>query len=467
MLSVTTTEPPMGYLLGQRRPVDDDAVSEAIAAASEAMSTMRLMSSYDCARILDRVARNIAAAADDLAAALTAESGYLTRKDMNAEVQRAVELFEYASAVARIGFTETVNADAADRARNAQAIVRHEAIGPILAITAFNGPLLIPAHKIAPAVIARAPIVLKPSPRVPKAGVALAEHLVDAGWPAVAICVLPVDDHATMRMIKDPRLPVITFTGGPFGWQIKDAAPRKHVHLELGGVGAVIVADDAALDIAAKECAAGGLIRSGQACNSVQRVYVQRGAYERFTKLLTEHVMSLTIGDPADDATDIGPMVDEPGAQRVVAMIEDAVARGARLLCGGVRDGATLTPAVLCDVTGEMQITRREAFGPVIALAPFDDLAEAIRETNAVDGAIQVGIYTSNVEAAYSMADAIHAGSVIINGPTSWRLDHLPYGGVGTSGFGREGIASMVREYTEPKVVVLRRHTTQQTLGES
>lgn len=445
-----------GFFGGARQTLSEDHVEQAIAGAVEIAPTVRRMSSDDRAVILERVARRLAADADHLATELTAESGFLTRRDMVLEVQRAVEVFTHAAAVARVGLDETLNVDAVARGRDAIGLVRLEPIGPVLGITAFNGPLLIAAHKVAPAIVAGTPIILKPSPRVPLAAMALAELVVACGWPTDALAVLPVDDEATMRLIRDPRLPVVSFTGGSFGWAIKDAVPRKRVHLELGGVGAVIVAADADLEAAAAECAAGGFVRSGQACIAVQRIYVERSVYERFIDLLASHVREMVTGDPNDPRTGVGPLVDEAAAIRVESMIDDAVGNGARIVCGGTREGRIVAPTVLADVTSDMSIAQREAFGPVVAVVPFETLAEAVEATNAVPGAIHAGVYTSDLDVALTVADAIRAGAVIVNGPSSWRVDHMPYGGVGESGFGREGIRAMVGEYTEPKVLIIR-----------
>jgi acyl-CoA reductase-like NAD-dependent aldehyde dehydrogenase len=456
METVNTPGLAEGLIAGSRRPLEPDDVEAAVAGVVAVAPSLHRLSSNDRAAILERVARRLADDADQLAADLTAESGFLTHRDMVLEVQRAVEVFTHAAAVARVGIDETLNADAVQRARNAIGFVRHEPIGPVLGITAFNGPLLIAAHKVAPAIVARTPIVLKPSPRVPGSAVALAELVVDAGWPAEALPVLPVDDETTMRLIRDPRLPLISFTRGSFGWLIKDAVPRKRVHLELGGVGAVIIAADADLETAAVECAAGGFVRSGQACISVQRVYVDRVVAEPFAELLAAQVREMVVGDPGDPGTAVGPLVDEAAAIRVEELIADAVGKGARALCGGTRDGRIVQPTVLAEVTADMEVTRREAFGPVVAVVAVDGLGEAVRATNAVSGAIHVGVYTNDIDVALSVADAVQAGGVIVNGPSSWRVDHMPYGGVGDSGFGREGIRAMVEEYTEPKVVIIR-----------
>jgi acyl-CoA reductase-like NAD-dependent aldehyde dehydrogenase len=444
------------FIGGEDISLDEAAVERAVAGVAAVLAETRRLSSYDKAGILDRVILALKADAEALVDAMTDESGCLTRRDMVLELERTIEVFSLSAAVVREGIEGRVNLDAALRGRDATGIVKAEPIGPILGITAFNGPMLIAAHKIAPAIVAGCPIIIKPSPRVPRSAVLLARQVVKAGWPCAALAVLPLDNDATMTLIHDPRLPLITFTGGAVGWTIKDAVPRKRVHLELGGVGAVIVAADADLEMAAEQCTAGGFVRSGQACLAVQRIYVERPAYERFAALITARVAALVTGDPRHPKTEVGPLVDEAAARRVEALIVDATDKGARLLCGGTRAGALVQPAVLADVTPDMRLMRTEAFGPVVALAPVDSMAEAVAETNAVDGAIHVGIYTNDLDLALTIADRVRAGGVIINGPSAWRVDQMPYGGTGTSGFGREGVRAMVAEYTEPKVLVIR-----------
>jgi acyl-CoA reductase-like NAD-dependent aldehyde dehydrogenase len=447
----------LAFVGGEDITLDEAAVERAIAGAVAAMPEIRRFSSYDRAAILDRVVASLKADADAVVDAMTEESGCLTRRDMVLELERTTEVFSLSAAVARDGIETLVNLDAALRGRDATGLVKAEPIGPVLGITAFNGPMLIAGHKIAPAIVSGNSVIIKPSPRVPRSSILLAKRVVAAGWPKQALAVLPLDNDQTMRAIADPRLPIVTFTGGgEVGWKIKDAAPRKRVHLELGGVGAVIVAADADLEMAAEQCTAGGFVRSGQACLAVQRIYVERAAYDRFIALMTARVSALITGDPRDPRTEVGPLVDEAAARKVEGLILDATGKGARLMCGGTRQGALLQPAVLADVTPDMRLMRMEAFGPVVALAPVDSLAEAVAETNAVDGAIHVGIYTSDIDHALTMADQVRAGGVIINGPSAWRVDQMPYGGTGSSGFGREGVRAMVMEYTEPKVVVLR-----------
>jgi acyl-CoA reductase-like NAD-dependent aldehyde dehydrogenase len=245
---------------------------------------------------------------------------------------------------------------------------------------------------------------------------------------------------------------VISFTGGDFGWKIREMAPRKKVHLELGGVGAVYVAADANLAIAARECAQAGFVRSGQSCIAVQRIYVDRRVHAEFLQLMADEVGALQPGA----GRGIGPMTDTAAADRVEGFITDARATGATVLCGGSRDGAMIAPTLLAGVALDSRIMRHEVFGPVVAVAAVDGLDAAIAQINAVSGAIHHGLYTADIDTALTAADRIEAGGVVINGPGTWRVDHAPYGGIGSSGMGREGCRAAIEEFTAPKVVIIR-----------
>lgn len=450
------TDRRLGFVDGAHCASTPDDVERALGLAVKAAPIVRRTSSFDRASVLDKLAAALSADIAGLAEWLSEESGYLTGKDMTLEVQRAIEVFTLTAAYVRTGTSETLNVDAVERARGAFGIIRREPVGPILGITAYNGPLLIPAHKIAPALAAGAPIIIKPSPRVASAAIRLASLAVEAGWPKEALAVVDVGNDETMALVRDPRLPVISFTGGAIGWTIKENAPMKRVHLELGGVGAVYVASDGNVQLAARECAAGGFVRSGQSCISVQRIYVDRSRFDEFADLFVSRVRQMQPGSP--DA--IGPMVDEAAAQRVEVLIRDAVSRGASIVCGGDRQGAYLAPTVLTGASGDMLVMRNEAFGPVVAICAVESVDEAIAEMNAVDGAIHHGLYTNSMDTAMRMCDEIRAGGVIVNGPGTWRVDHMPYGGTGTSGFGREGVRFAVEEFTEPKVIIVRPSVT-------
>lgn len=440
----------MGYVQGVECELIPKTVDHAVQLAADAVQLTRRTSLHDRAHILERVGEALDASADTLATQLSASSGFLTVNDMRLEVRRASEVFRLAAAHTLKGWTEALDLDAVERARGSFGIVRREPIGAVLGITAFNGPLLIPAHKVAPAIAAGTSIVLKPAPGVVRAAIDLAKMVVEAGWPATAVGVLDVDNDTTMELVRDSRLPVISFTGGLVGWKIKEAAPRKHVQLELGGVGAVLVAADANLEQAARDCAAGALVRSGQSCISVQRIYVAREVGAAFASLLARSIRE------QQQASHIGPLVHERACAHVGSLVQDAVQHGAELVCGGCGEGAYFEPTLLAKASPAMRVMREEAFGPVVAIAEYEDADAAIEEINAVGGAIHHGVYTGNLDFAFAAADAIRAGGVVINGPGTWRADHMPYGGVGNSGFGREGIASAVLEFTEPKVIVVR-----------
>jgi acyl-CoA reductase-like NAD-dependent aldehyde dehydrogenase len=443
-----------GFVDGSTCASDVENVETAVRLATQSADLVRKTSSFDRASILDKVAAALAADAEEIARALADESGYLTVKDMRLEVQRAIEVFTLTGAYARTGSSEVLNVDAVERARGAFSYVKREPIGPVLGITAYNGPLLIAAHKIAPAIAAGAPIVIKPSPRVPRAVIGLAQKVVDAGWPKTAIAVLDIDNDATMALVRDPRLPVISFTGGEVGWKIKEAAPLKRVHLELGGVGAVFVAADGNVQAAAAECAAGGFVRSGQSCISVQRIYVERPNYDAFVDAFVKAVGGMARAEANPNA--IGPLVDATAADKVQSFIADALAHGAKIACGGVREQDYIAPTVIVDANGKMAVMRKEVFGPLVAVCPVESADEAVQEMNAVSGAIHHGVYTADLDLAFRLCDEIRAGGVIVNGPGTWRVDSMPYGGTGTSGFGREGVRYAVEEYTEPKVIVIR-----------
>lgn len=459
MTSVVDTIPE-AFVGGKRTALDDPAATmkAAVAGVVAAQPMLRRLSSADRAAILDRMAAALREDIERLADELVAEAGFLTRRDMVLEVERAIDVCTLMAAATREGFDEVVNLEGSPRGRDTLAVVRRVPYGPLLAITAFNGPILIATNKVTGAIGAGTGVVLKPSPRVPRAAVAFAELVVAAGWPADALAVLPVGNEETMQLVADPRLPVISFTGGDVGWAIKEAAPRKHVHLELGGVGAVVVAPDADLDEVAEQCVIGGFVRSGQACLSVQRIYAHADVHDELVERLATRVAALPTGDPGLPDTQVGPLVDDAAAQRVQDMVSEAVDQGARLVCGGERDETLVEPTLLVDTRPEMAVLRREVFGPVLAVARIDEMGDAVRQVNSAEGALNVGVFTRDLDLALWLADELDAGGVVINGSNAWRVDNMPFGGTGTSGLGREGVRWMVEEITQPKVVVIRRH---------
>ena len=324
------------------------------------------------------------------------------------------------------------------------------------AISPFNFPFNLAAHKLAPAVAAGNPIVLKPASKTPLSALVLADALDRAGLPKGALSVLPMSRKTGDRMVTDDRFRLLTFTGSSeVGWGMKARAGRKRVLLELGGNAGVVVDETADIDQAAARIAAGGFALAGQSCISVQRVYVHRRLFDRFAALLVGKVEALKVGDPLDPATDVGPMIDEGEAERVDAWVMEALREGARVLTGGKRlGGALYAPTVLVDVPATARVCAEEVFAPLVGLFAFDDFDRAVEEVNRSPYGLQAGVFTNDLRNALAAFDRLDVGGVIINDVSSWRMDAMPYGGVKNSGLGREGPRHAIEEMTETKIVV-------------
>jgi glyceraldehyde-3-phosphate dehydrogenase (NADP+) len=324
----------------------------------------------------------------------------------------------------------------------------------VTGITPFNFPLNLVAHKVAPALAAGNPILLRPASQTPLSSLALGQILLEAGWPADAIAVLPCSTDTAKPLVEDDRIKLLTFTGSPVvGWGLKARAGRKRVTLELGGNAAVIVNDDADVAYAAERVAWGGFAYAGQTCISVQRVYVHAAVYERFRDELVRHVEALKVGDPLDEETDVGPVIDASNAERVEQWLEEARGAGASVLTGGTRDGAVWQPTVLEDVPEEVRISCEEVFAPVVGLNRFSDVHEAIEAAGRSDFGLQGGIFTNDLRVVDEAFDRIEVGGLMVNDVSTYRIDHMPYGGVKSSGFGREGLRYAIEEMTEMKLL--------------
>nr|MBA3641910.1 aldehyde dehydrogenase family protein [Acidobacteriota bacterium] len=341
------------------------------------------------------------------------------------------------------------------------AIVKRVPVGPVAAISPFNFPLNLTTHKIAPAVAAGNPIVLKPATRTPLSAITLADILIRAGLPAPAVSVLPMARTTGDRLVTDERFKLLTFTGSStVGWGMKARAGKKRVVLELGGNAGVIVDDTADIGFAAARVAAGGFGFAGQSCISVQRVYVHDRVFDDFTSALVKLVDGLKVGDPLDPATDVGPMIEEREAERIDTWVREAVARGARALTGGKRlGGALYAPTVLTDVPADARVCAEEVFAPVVIVARFSSFESALEEVNRSTYGLQAGVFTASLERSLQAFDTIEAGGVLVNDVPTWRIDHMPYGGVKDSGLGREGPKYTIEEMTEPRLLVINRRT--------
>jgi glyceraldehyde-3-phosphate dehydrogenase (NADP+) len=433
-----------------------EQVERAVAGAAAAAAELAAQPAHVRAAALEHVSRSLAARADTVAHLITGENGKPV-KWAKAEVGRAVSTFRWAAEEARrfSGDLQRLDTDAQGTGRIA--LVRRVPRGPVLGISPFNFPLNLVAHKIAPAVAVGAPIVVKPAPATPLSALLLGELLAEADLPAGAFSVLPLPNERASGLVADERLPVVSFTGsGPVGWQIRDAVPRKHVTLELGGNAAVVVcADWADLDYAAGRIATFSNYQAGQSCIAVQRVIAHASRYGDLAALVVEKVAALRQGDPFDEATDVGPMISEAAAERVERWVSAAVDAGAKVLVGGVRDGAWYAPTVLADVPADADVWAQEVFGPVLALAPAESDDAAFALVNESEYGLQAGVFTRDLPTAFRAGRTLRVGGVIVGDVPSYRADQMPYGGVNGSGVGREGLRSAMDDYTEQQVLVL------------
>ena len=408
------------------------------------------------AEILVRVAGALGRRHDEAAQTICAEAGK-PLKNAKVEAARAMSTYTMAAVEARKLTGEMVPMDASQAGEGKLAFTLRRPIGIVGAISPFNFPLNLVAHKLAPALAAGCPVVLKPASATPLSALLLAELMTEAGLPPgwLSVVVGPSAEIGDV-LVADERVKLITFTGsGPVGWGLRERAPRKRVNLELGNATPVIVAADADLDAAAAKLAGNAFSFAGQSCISVQRIYVERPVLESFLERFLPKVEALVVGDPADEATDVGPLIDEANRDRVLAWIEEARAGGAELLAGGdVKDGL-VRPTVLGNAAPELKVSCDEVFGPVCTVNAVDSLDEAFALANGTRFGLQAGIFTTSLDTAFRAAQLLDFGGVTINEAPTFRADQMPYGGVKDSGNTREGPAWAIREMTEERLVVL------------
>jgi acyl-CoA reductase-like NAD-dependent aldehyde dehydrogenase len=413
-------------------------------------------SAAERAAVLDRAALLIRERAESLARTVCAEAGKPI-KQARGEVARCIDTLSFAAAEARKLAGTLVPMDASAAGANKLAYIIREPIGVVGAISPFNFPLNLVAHKLAPAVAAGCPVVLKPASNTPLSGLALAGILMEAGLPAGYLTVVVGGGESVGNAIVDhPDVRMISFTGSPpVGWEIRRRQPRKEVTLELGNATPVLVAADADLDRAATKLAASGYTHAGQSCISVQRVYVDRRVYDDFLARFVGCVEALVVGDPMDDATDVGPVINRDSRDRIMAWLDDARTSGAEIVTGGDVVDGLIRPTVLSGIDSSMKVSCEEVFGPVVGVAPYESIDEAIEFANGSPFGLQAGIFTARVDAAMQWARRLHFGGVVINETPTFRADQQPYGGVKDSGNTREGPAFAVLRMTEPKLVIV------------
>ncbi len=455
-----------GDLVEIRAPFDGSVIASvfqarrehaeaAIAAAVKAFGTTRRLPAFERQRVLRRVSESIAERKQGFARTMAQEAGKPI-KAARTEVERAIFTFNVAAEESTRIYGEYLPLDWQEFTAGRWGIVRRFPLGPIAGITPFNFPLNLVAHKVAPAIAAGCPMVLKPAPQTPLTAMLLAEAVQQAGWPDGGLNVLPLSNEDAGLLVTDERIKLISFTGSAaVGWQIKKNCGKKKVVLELGGNAGVIVHSDADLAYAADRCVVGGFSYAGQTCISVQRILVERSVCGKFTDLLLEGVKKLKTGDPLDESSDLGPLIRESDAVRASDWILEAVRGGARLLCGGQRQGSMLEPTVLTGTRPEMKVNCQEIFAPVVTVEPYDDFNQALKQINNSPYGLQAGLFTRDAKLIFNAYEELEVGGLVAGDVPAFRIDHMPYGGVKDSGLGREGLRYAIEEMTEPKLLVM------------
>ena len=430
-------------------------VEAAIAGAVRCFEVTRKLPAFERQRVLREVARQIGLRHEEFARSIALESGKPI-KTARAEVDRAVFTFTVASEEAtRIG-GEYLPLDLQELAAQRWGMVRRFPVGAIAAITPFNFPLNLVAHKVAPAIATGCTVVLKPAPQTPLTALLLAEVVQNAGWPAGALNVLPLSNEEAALLVRDDRLRMLTFTGSSaVGWRLKTEAGKKRVTLELGGNAAVIVHSDADLDYAAERCAIGGFSYAGQSCIAVQRIFVQQSVYEKFVEKFLARVRDFKAGNPLDEATFIGPLIREQDAIRAQQWVEEAISAGAKLLIGGHRQGSLMEATMLTNTRREMRVNCEEVFAPVKTVEPYTDFGQVLAEINASPYGLQAGLFTRDAVLIFRAYEELEVGGLIVGDAPTFRIDHMPYGGVKDSGMGREGLRYAIQEMTERRLLVM------------
>lgn len=435
---------------------DAATIDQAIAAAVDARQAMAALKPYERQDILNFCVTAFTQRKDELADSLCIEAGKPI-KDARGEVSRLIDTFRVAAEEAVRINGEMINLEISAGARGRRGFIKRVPIGVCSFISPFNFPLNLAAHKVAPAIAAGCPFVLKPASRTPIGALIIGEVLAQTPLPKGAFSILPCHREGADLFTTDERLKLLSFTGSPsVGWDLKARAGKKRVVLELGGNAACIVDKDADLDDAIERIIIGAFYQSGQSCIGVQRLYVHEAIYAPFKQKLVTKTQALVKGDPKNEATFVGPMISDREAQRLESWIKDAIAKGATLLCGGQREGALLDPTLLENAPKGCQLVEDEAFGPVAVLQPFADFDEALTLANDSVFGLQVGVFTRDLYHAQKAWDTLEVGGVVIGDVPSWRVDNMPYGGVKDSGFGREGLRWAIADMTEERLLVVR-----------
>lgn len=453
---IEVKSPYSGEVIGHQVLATMEDTEQALQAAFEAKKEIAAIPAHKRARILKKAAFLLEERKEEFATLISLELGKPLKNTLD-EVSRSIETLELSGEEAKRLHGQSMPGDASERGEQAIAVTFRVPVGVIAAITPFNAPLNLVCHKVGPAFAAGNSTILKPAPQTSLIASALLKLLHEAGLPLNAVNMILGGVESGQAIVKDDRVNIISFTGGTVASRnICSIAGMKKVLLELGGNAATIIHDDADLKRAAAMCARTGFSNSGQSCISVQRIYVHQSVVPQFKELLKNEVEKLKVGDPLDPSTDVGTLVNEQAADRIVNWIDLAVKDGAEVVSGGKQNGASVQPTILLNPPKTTNVVCQEVFGPIVSILPYERIEEAISEANDSDFGLQAGIFTNQLDLAYKAAHELAVGGVVINGTSNFRLDHWPYGGVKNSGIGREGPRFAVEDMTESKMIVLQ-----------
>jgi glyceraldehyde-3-phosphate dehydrogenase (NADP+) len=431
-----------------------DELERAIESAQAISGELANMPSFRRYEILMQISHGLEQNLDRFARLLCEESGKPMRYAIG-EIKRAIQTFLVAAEESKRLPGEVLSLDWTTAGAGKKGVVRYFPVGLVAGISPFNFPMNLAVHKIAPAIAAGCPIILKPSTNTPLSTLALAEIIDQTALPKGAVSILPMTRATGNQLVTDDRFKLLSFTGSPHvGWMMKAQAGRKKVLLELGGNAGMVVTPSADLDLAVQKAVIGGFAYSGQVCIHAQRIYVAAEIFDAFAEKFVARVRKLKLGDPLDPETEISAMIDEANAKRVEAWVNEAVADGAKVLCGGKRDGTYYEPTILSETKPRMKVCALEVFGPVVTLEPYHDFEAVIAEVNDSEFGLQAGVFTNRIDEMDYAFNHLEVGGVIINDSPIFRVDHMPYGGIKDSGLGREGLKYAIQEMMEPRILV-------------
>jgi len=436
------------YLAGK------DELEKAIEKAQLVKSILRDLPSHKKYTILMQIANQLEEKSSELALILAREAGKPFKYALG-EINRAIQVFTVAAEESKRLPKEYISIDWTAAGEKKEGLVKYFPVGLIAGIAPFNFPLNLAAHKIAPAIASGNAIIIKPARSTPLSVLELAKIIDQTELPKGAFSVLPMDREAGTQLITDERINMLSFTGSPnVGWRMKANAGKKKIALELGGNAGVIVSEQADLDLAVKKCLVGGFAYSGQVCIHVQRIMVYEKVFDTFVDKFISETQMLTFGAPDNETTDISVMIDEDNARRVEDWVNEAVSEGAKILYGGKRKGAFFEPTIITNTKPEMKVCALEVFGPVVTVEKFSDFSQAVDMVNDSEYGLQAGIFTNSIIEMNHSFNELEVGGVIINDIPTFRVDHMPYGGIKNSGFGREGVKYAIQEMMEPRLLV-------------